>query len=150
MGYAKNDTAQIKTLGVSDSNFKAKNWFYNIAPIYKVKNISLIDSADWTYQLELNVDHCFRVGDYASVILDGNASENSTVIKIVSSKKVEIKGQGRLIDQPSNTYELKRLILKTQSNNFPKSTIYSTNVQNVYKKGDDYLIASGSNRLVTP
>ena len=144
LGYAKNDTAQIKTLGVSDSNFKAKNWFYNIAPIYKVKNVSLIDSADWTYQLELNVDHCFRVGDYASVILDGNASENSTVIKIVSSKKVEIKGQGRLIDQPSNTYEFKRLILKTQSNNFPKSTIYSTNVQNVYKKDENLLVASAS------
>ena len=68
LNYEKDDTAQLKTLGVSDDTFKGKNWFYNIAPIYKVKSVTLIDSADWTYQLELNVDHCFKVGDYASVI----------------------------------------------------------------------------------
>ncbi len=142
--YEKDDTAQLKTLGVSDGSFKGRNWFYNIAPIYKVKTVSLIDSSDWTYQLKLNVDHCFKVGDLASVLLEGNARQTSTVIKIVSSKAVEIKGQGRLDDQVSNTYRLKRLILKTESNNFPDSTIYSTNVQNVYKKGDNFLVASSS------
>ena len=92
----------------------------------------------------MNVDHCFKVGDLASVILQGNARPNSTVLKIVSSKKIEIKGQGELGDQPEDTYQLKRLILKTESNNFPNSTIYSTNVQNVYKKGENYIVASSS------
>ena len=59
-------------------------------------------------------------------------------------KAIEIKGQGELIDQPPDTYQLKRLVLKTQSNNFPQSTIYSTNVQNVYKDNDKYLVATGS------
>ena len=129
--YATDDTAYIKTLGVFDDSFKGSNWFYNISPIYKVKNITLIDSSDWTYQIELNVDHCFRVGDRASVILTGNARQTSTVLKVVSSKIIEIKGQGQLSDQPSDTYEIKRLTLKTESNNFPSSSIYSTNVQNV-------------------
>ena len=142
--YGKDDTAQLKTLGISDSSFKGKNWFYNISPIYKVKNISLIDSSDWTYQLELNIDHCFKVGDLASVILQSDVRQTSTVIKVVSSKKVEVKGQGQLTDQPSDTYRLKRLVLKTESNNFPESSIYSTNVQNVYRNGKDYLVASGS------
>ena len=144
LNYGKGDTAKIKTLGISDGSFKGKSWFYNISPIYKVKNVSLIDSSDWTYQLELNVDHCFIVGDRASVLLEGNARQTSTVIKIVSSKKIEIKGQGRLEDQPIDTYQVRRLILKTESNNFPYSTIYSTNVQNVYKKGENYLVASAS------
>ena len=144
LNYEKDDTAQLKTLGVSDDTFKGKNWFYNIAPIYKVKNVTLIDSSDWTYQLELNVDHCFKVGDLATIILSGNERETSTILKIVSSKTIEVKGQGELTNQLENTYTIRRLVLKTQSNNFPESTIYSTNVQNVYKKEDDYLVASSS------
>ena len=142
--YEKGDTGEIKTLGVSDNSFKGKNWFYNIAPIYKVKTVTLIDSADWTYQIGLNVDHCFRVGDRASIILGGNERQTSTVIKIVSSKGIEIKGQGELTQEKVDTYRIRRLILKTESNNFPKSTIYSTNVQNVYKNGEDYLVSSAS------
>ena len=142
--YGKGEVAKIKTLGVSNKTSKAKNWFYNIAPIYKVKSLSLIDSSDWTYQVNLNVEHCFKVGDKASISLAGNVRQTSTVLKIVSATAFECNGQGELIDQPENTYLIKRLILKTESNNFPDSTIYSTNVQNVYKKGEDYLISSGS------
>ena len=102
------------------------------------------DSNDWTYQVALNKDHCFIVGDRCSVILGNDVRQTSLVIKVNSDKSLEIKGQGELVTQPENTYHLKRLILKTESNNFPDSAIYSTNVQNVYKKGDDYLVASSS------
>ena len=144
LNYGKGDTANIKTLGVSDGSYKGKNWFYNISPIYNIKSLTLIDSADWTYKVELNVDHCFKVGDRASIILAGNARETSVVLKVGSSKSFECKGQGRLSDEPPNTYQVQRLILKTESNNFPDSSIYSTNVQNVYKKGDNFLVASAS------
>ncbi len=144
LDFGPGDTANIKTLGVSDGDFKGRNWFYNISPIYKIKKVTLIDSADWTYRIELNVDHCFRVGDLASISLLDDVRATSTVIKIDSSKSFECKGQGQLTEQPSNTYKVKRLTLKTESNNFPESSIYSTNVQNVYKRGEDYLVASSS------
>ena len=144
LDYGKGDTAKIRTLGVSDSTFKGKNWFYNISPIYLIKKVILIDSADWTYRIELNVDHCFKVGDLASIILGDNARATSTILKVGSSKSFECKGQGELVEQISNTYKVKRLVLKTESNNFPDSSIYSTNVQNVYRKNEDFLVASGS------
>ncbi len=142
--YNKDDTVEIKTLGVADNSFKGRNWFYNIAPIYQVKSLEVIDSSDWTYQLQTNVDHCFVVGDRASILLGGNARATSTILKVVNSKTVELKGQGQLEDQRPNTYRIKRLILKTESNNFPESTIYATNVQNVYRKDDNFLVASSS------
>ena len=144
LNYEKDDTAKIKTLGVSDGSNKGSNWFYNISPIYKVKDITLIDNSDWTYKIDLNVRHCFKVGDLASIILGGKARATSTILKVNSATAFECKGQGELGTQKANTYQVKRLILKTESNNFPDSTIYSTNVQNVYKKGDDYLVASAS------
>ena len=142
--YGINDTAKIKTLGVADNSFKGRNWFYNISPIYKIKSLTLIDSSDWTYKVDLNVNHCFKVGDLASIIIGNDTRATSTVLKINYAKSFECKGQGQLKEQSSNTYRVRRLILKTESNNFPDSTIYSTNVQNVYKKGEDYLVASSS------
>ena len=144
LNYEVGDTAKIKTLGVSDGGFKGKNWFYNISPVYKVKSLEVIDSSDWTYKVTLNVDHCFKVGDRASIVLGGQARQVSTVLKVNSSKSIEIKGQGELGDQKIDTYEIKRLILKTESNNYPDSVIYSTNIQNVYKKGENFLVASPS------
>ena len=142
--FEENDTAKIKTLGVADNSFKGRNWSYNISPIYQVKSVTLIDSSDWTYQIDLNVNHCFVVGDLASVILGGQSRPTSTVLKVRSATSFEIKGQGKLEDQKPNTYTIKRLILKTESNNFPDSTIYSTNVQNVYRNKDKFLVASSS------
>jgi len=144
VNFSPGDTAKIKTLGVADNSFKGRNWFYNISPVYQVKGLTLIDSSDWTYQVDLNVNHCFRIGDLASILLGGNERAVSTVIKIRSATSFEIKGQGRLNNEKPNTYQIKRHILKAQSNNFPSATIYSTNVQNVYKKGENFLVASGS------
>jgi len=144
VNYEEDDTAQIKTLGISDGTVKGKNWFYNISPIYKVKSVDVIDSSDWTYKIGLNVDHCFKVGDRASIILGNETRETSTVLKVNSNRSIEIKGQGQLSDEIPDTYYIRRLILKTESNNFPNSIIYSSNVQNVYKKGENYLVASPS------
>ena len=144
LNYEKDDTAQIRTLGVPDINSKGKNWFYNISPIYKVKDITLIDNSDWTYKLNLNVPHCFRVGDLATIALGNNERANSIILKVTSATSFECKGQGELGVQAPNTYTVKRLTLKAESNNFPASSIYSTNVQNVYKNGENYLVASSS------
>ena len=84
----------IKTLGVSDTGFKAKNWFYNICPTYKVKNIELIDSSDDTYKFNLFVDHCFRFGDNATII-DGTGVEKVTNIAYKAHKLLKCRGVTR-------------------------------------------------------
>ena len=143
--YSKEEIAHIKTLGVSDKSFKFKNWFYNVAPIYKVKSTELIDTADKTYKIAFDVDHSFRIGDYATIIgAAGNSLPTSLVLNIDSAKSIIVKGQGDLV--ASDTYKIKRNISKVQSNTFPEAIIYSTNVQNVYKEDDSskLLVASGS------
>ena len=129
--YSKNDTAKIKTLGVSDTGFKSKNWFYNVSPIYKIKSLELLDSSDLTYKVTLNVDHYFRLGDAATIIDPANDQKTTTIINIPSSKSIVIRGQGNL--SLSVEYNIKRNILTADSSSFLNTSIYTTNIQNVYK-----------------
>ena len=140
--YSAGDAVKLKTLGISDNEFKAKNWFYNISPTYNVKSIELIDSSDDTYKFNLNVDHCFRFGDNATIIDDTNVEKITSIINIDSSKSIIVRGQGSL--DSAKTFTLKRNLLSADSNSFPESSIYNTNVQNVYKKEDTLLVASPS------
>jgi len=148
-GYESGNTIKIKTLGIGDTGFKFSNWFYNIAPTYNVKSNTLKDSSDFTYQINLDVDHQFRVGDTA--VLKGNDGidlPKSTVSQIVNSKSFIVKGQGEIRDFYENTpavFTIQRNITLNNAINFEESSIYSTDVQNVYKeKSKDKLIVASS------
>ena len=68
-GLKKGETINISSLGISENNKKTNNWIYNLAPIYKVKSIDLIDSSNFTYEITLNVENIFSGGDSASLVL---------------------------------------------------------------------------------
>ena len=142
--YGLNDIAQLKTLGISDSSFKFKNWFYNISPIYKIKSIELIDSLDFTYKITLDVDHILNTGDSATIVSSDLIEKDTKIINILAAKSFVIRGQGQLSDVLS--YTIQRNILKAQSTYFPAVTKYQTNIQNVYKEKykDNLLVASSS------
>jgi len=141
--FSVNETAKIKTLGNNDTSFKGKNWFYNIAPLFDVKDLEVIDPSDNTYMIHFFVDHSFRIGDKADLIDNaGNVRPTSTVIDVDGARKITIKGQG-LLDLTFR-YTIRRNILKTQSTTFPEASLYSTNVQNVYTSDAKYLVASTS------
>ena len=120
--YSSGDTVKLKTLGISDNEFKAKNWFYNISPTYKVKSIELIDSSDNTYKFNLFVDHCFRFGDNGVIIDDTNVEKVTSIVNIDSSKSIVVRGQGSL--NSAKTFTIKRSLLIADSNSFPESSIY--------------------------
>ena len=141
----KNDTILIKTLGIGNTTFKYKNWYYNTAPSYTVDSVSLQDASDNTYRVTLNKDHYFRVGDRLTVKASASGNKPlSTVTKIVNERSFLIKGQGLL--DASETFTVSRSLLKAESNDFPGSAVYSANVQNVYKEKykDDIIVASSS------
>ena len=69
--YGKGDIAKIKTLGIGDKTFKGKDWFFNVASSYKINNIELIDIADFTYKINLDVDHYLKVGDLVNILQGG-------------------------------------------------------------------------------
>jgi len=139
-GHNKNETATINTLGTKNTSFKYKNWVYNNSPIYRIKNFELIDVSNYTYNVNLDTEHYFNLGDTASIITSGLELAESYTTKIVNvtgAKSITIQGQGLL--PPLSTYNIKKLISRTVSNPFPEASIYSTNVQNVYSKPVDIL-----------
>ena len=143
--YNTNDTAKIKTLGVADKSFRAQNWFYNIAPIYNVTSISLVNASDRSYRINTKTENACRIGD--SVTLIGSSVgtyASSLIIEILDAKSFVIRGQGDI--DTADTYTIKRNILKTNSNTFPAAVQYTTNVQNVYNVNgtSDLLVASPS------
>ena len=140
-----NDTILIDTLGVGATTFKYKNWYYNNAPSYNISDFNIVDTSDNTFRIYFDKDHYLKVGDRLKIT--GNVLGDrplAIVSKIVNEKIVLVKGQGELTRTES--YIAKRILLKSESNNFPGSLIYTTNVQNLYKKKyeDDIIVSSSS------
>ena len=141
----RNDTILIKTLGIGDTSFKYKNWYYNVGSSYGVESISLQDASDNSYTITLRKDHYFRVGDRLTVNASASGEKPlSTVTKIINERSILVKGQGKLNE--SETFTVNRSLLKAESNNFPGAAVYSANVQNVYKEKykDNTIVASSS------
>jgi len=144
VNYKPGDVAKIKTLGFFEETFIGKNWIYNIAPIYKVKEVSLIDSSDFTYELQLKSKSYFNFGDSLTIIGSDASEKQSIVVDIKSEKIILIRGQGILSTDLS--YTIRRNLNSIKSNTFPNSISYLTDVQNLYKEKVEskYLIASSS------
>ena len=140
--YSKGDTVKIRTLGVEDTKFKFKNWFYNVAPSYKVKSVKLLDASDLTYEITLYVNHYFRLGDAATLIDANDTPKTTSIINIPSSTSIIIRGQGNL--DLNTTWDIKRNVLTVNSSSFPASSLYTANIQNVYKDKTKLLVASPS------
>jgi hypothetical protein len=138
----KGYTSQIKTLGVNSEDIVSNNWFFNISTSYNVESISLIDSTDNTYRVNTKLNHIFRIGDSLKIIDNSGIEKNSTIIDVISEKSFNIKGQGELLI--TNSYTVKRNILKPNSSTFPKISVYNANVQNIYKDKDKTIVASTS------
>ena len=67
-----------------------------MSSIYKVNNIALVDSSDNTYRINLNTDHYFKLGDIGTITSNDGISKSATIVDILSSKSIVIKGQGNL------------------------------------------------------
>jgi len=141
--YSVGDIAKIKTLGVFDTSDKVENWFYNSSPVYNVSKLTLIDSAQpRTYQVDFDIEHYFDIGDSASIIGSDNVPLISSVTKIKNAKSIIIRREGTL--DTDTRYTIKKNILYVNANNFPNANKYTSNVQNIYKKGTDLIVSSPS------
>ena len=138
----KGYTSDIKTLGINSSDFTSNNWFFNISSSYAVDFISLIDNSDKTYRITTKTDHIFKIGDTLKIKGSDNVEKSSLVVDIISNRSFNIKGQGELL--LNDTYTIQRDLLKTNSSTFPSTSIFNTNIQNVYKDKNKTLVASPS------
>jgi hypothetical protein len=138
----KNNISDIKTLGINPEDFVSNNWFFNISPTYAVEFISLVDDSDKTYRITTKANHIFKIGDTLRIKGSDNTEKNSVVVDIISNKSFNIKGQGELL--LSDTYTIQKDILKANSSSFTNTSIFNTNVQNIYKDKEKTLVASSS------
>jgi hypothetical protein len=138
----KGYSSQIKTLGVNSEDVVSNNWFFNISTSYNVQSISLIDNSNKTYRINTILDHIFKIGDSLKIIDSSGTEKNSTVIEVISKKSFNVNGQGQLL--LTDTYTIKRNILKTNSSTFPNISVFSANIQNVYKQDNKTIVASPS------
>jgi hypothetical protein len=138
----KGYTSEIKTLGVNSEDVVSNNWFFNISTLYDVESVSLIDNTDKTYKINTKLNNIFKIGDSLKIINSAGIEKNSIVIDITSKKSFNIKGQGELL--LTDTYTIKRNILRTNSSTFPNTSVFNANVQNIYKEGNKTIVASSS------
>ena len=115
--FSKNDTARIKTLGISSESVRRNNWIYNIANTYKVNSFILRDSSNYTYDLTTFDSNNFKIGDKLKITDSGSVSKDATVVDVLSEKSFSVRGQGQL--NANLTYTVSRYILK------PNSSLYS-------------------------
>jgi hypothetical protein len=134
--------SDLKTLGVNPKDFASNNWLFNISPSYLVESILLIDDSDKTYKVTTKVSHIFKIGDTLKIKGNDNIEKNSFVIDIISDKSFIIKGQGDLL--LSDSYIIQKNILKTNSPSYPNTSIFNSNIQNIYKNKNKVLVASPS------
>ena len=152
--FSKNDTAKIKTLGISSESIRRNNWVYNIANTYKVESFILRDLSNYTYDLTTFDTHNFKLGDRLKITGSDSVSNESTVIDVLTERSISIRGQGQL--QSNLTYTIDRYIAKPNSSLYSYLNNNTANVQNVYTNySDEVLVASSSlpsyyNQLLNP
>ena len=97
--FAKNDNIKIKSLGINASGALNNSWLVNISPKYDVKNVTLIDSSNFTYNIETNSKNNLRIGDKVIAIQSYSVEKQGVVIDIISEKEFTFSRAGKLTEQ---------------------------------------------------
>ena len=88
--FTDNDTAKIKTLGISSETIRRNNWIYNIANSYDVLSFTLRDRSNFTYDIELHDDHIFYLGDRIKLTDSTSETENARVVDILGTRRIRL------------------------------------------------------------
>ena len=136
--FSKNDTARIKTLGISSSTIRREGWINNIPNTYKISSFTLIDAGNWTYNVTTYDTHNFIAGDTAQVEEANTVKTNTQIIAILSATSFTMRGQGEL--DPSTTYEIRKDLLKVDSTRYAYLNNVNANIQNTYTNFKDQVL----------
>ena len=133
----------VTTLGISEENEKTRYWLYNDAPIYEVTKLELFDASNNSYKVTISTKPPYvRVGDTMTLTGSDGTSKETTVKSIQTENSFIIFGQGAL--NVGLVYKIQRNIQTVSSNSFPQNNTRTSDVSAVYKKDNDYLVASPS------
>jgi hypothetical protein len=131
--FSSGDPIVIKTLGDSLSDDKFNNWFFNLSTTYQSESVRLLDSSNNSYIINFYDDHSFVIGDNIS-ILPTYGRPGTEVLATVTSfnnKKSIVVSSQKILDLGTN-YDVRKILSRLESNNYPNLIEYTTNIQNVY------------------
>jgi len=142
-GYSKNDLVIIDNIGLSGNRPVHTSWLYNNAIYYDVKNISLVDSSNFSYSVELFEDSYIYVQD-TLVLYD--TKEREILLKVISlnnKKSFVVESQSGNIDL-SEKYYLERKIsyVNTGDSFIDQVTSNVTNVYYDFDQVDTYVVSN--------
>jgi len=144
--YSANDTARIKSLGITTSSPKTDFWIYNISNKFDVSEVSISDSSIPSYRIKTYSKSNFKLGDSISITDTNLITNGGTVTGVVDEYTFVISGQGAL---NGSRFTVQRNILKPKVDStlskYSYIEKYFANVQNTYVKfNQDLLVASAS------
>jgi hypothetical protein len=144
--FSKNDTAKIKSLGITTSSPKTDSWIYNIPNKFDVENVTISDSSVPSYVVRTYSKNNFRVGDSITITDTASVTNGATVTGVIDEYSFIIAGQGAL---SGSVFSVQRGILKPKVDStlsqYSYIEKYYANVQNTYVKfNQDLLVASAS------
>jgi len=131
--FSVNDPIKIKTLGDEFSDYKYNNWFFNISTTLQSSSIQLLDSSNYSYAINFFDEHSFVIGDRVSLLPSyGRPGQEKFgfVVSYGNKKSIVVSGQGIL--DTSVGYDVRKILSRLESINYPELNKYTTNVQNVY------------------
>jgi hypothetical protein len=146
--YDENQTVKIKSLGITLDDVKSNNWLFNLATTYNVESVTLLNLSNNSYTITTYDENNISVGDRVKIILTNGTEVDATVFVsgINNKKSFSIKGQSSL--DVNSVDKVRREISRANSTNYPETSIYSTNIQNVYAESqvtkDTIYVASSS------
>tara|TARA_B100001142_G_scaffold131600_1_gene133153 strand:+ start:4547 stop:16651 length:12105 start_codon:yes stop_codon:yes gene_type:complete len=144
--FKKDDTVNVKSIGLESKQNKSKSWNYNIKTNWKVSTFTLVDSSEKIFTIK-TFDSIFLKSGYRLSLRSNTGLERSLTISAVLSETefTAILSENISESQFSLTWTLENQILKGSSTKYPALNNINANVLNTYEKfNGDFIVASNS------
>ena len=142
-GYSKNDPVIIDNIGLSGNRAVHTSWLYNNSIYYNIKNITLVDSSNFSYSITLYDDSYIYVGD-SLVLYDTKGNKNDLKVTSLNNKRsLVVESQQGAIDLTGSYYVERQISYVNTGDSFIDQV--TSNVTNVYYdfyQGDNYITSN--------
>ena len=142
--FRKDDTIQIKSLGLESEGKKSNNWYTNVKSKFKIEETTVLDANNFTYQHEFFKDSLLKEGySVRYENFDSSVSILGEVTSLNSANNVTVQYNEAI--PLSGVFFIENQLLKGDSARYPYLSNFVANTQNIYAKfNGDVLVASNS------
>jgi hypothetical protein len=144
--FKKDDTINVKSIGLESTQNKSKSWYYNVKTNWTVASFTLIDSSQKTFTIK-TFDNLFVRPGYRMSLKSSTGLERSlTVTTVLSESEFNaVLSENIQTSEYSFTWTLENQILKGSSSKYPELNNIYANVLNTYEKfNGEFIVASNS------